>query len=171
MKKLIPLLLLLFPLRLAGAAEWDRGNPFIDMMRSMLDIFEMMELYDDFSAQAGRAPGQYAPSWAPQAPPPGAPATIPPFAPQSITELEGAWANHNNILLAIKQNYGRIYWSRDQYRNLHLEIIPPRLRLTDADTGQSQEFDIALQGDQLVLRDDQGRLAQFKRIRQSPAPK
>ena len=160
MKKTV-LILLLSILPSAHGAGTSSNNPFLDMMRSMLDMFEMMQLYQDFSSQAGRSPYPPVSRW----PAPPATPTLPPFSPQSTSELEGAWASNNNILFAIRNNLGRIYWSRDKYRDFQLEVLPPRLRLTDKDTGQSQEFDVSLQGDRLVLRDDRGRLALFRRIR------
>ena len=163
------LILLLSLLPPAQSAPPAGNNPFIDMMRSMLDMFEMMQLYQEFSSQAGRNPRFPAGGWPAPVPPPGTTPTLPPFSPQSTSELEGAWASNTNILLAIKDDLGRIYWARDQYRDFQLEILPPRLRLTDKDTGQSQEFDVSLQGDRLVLRDDQGRLALFRRLRNIPA--
>ncbi len=102
-------------------------------------------------------------------PPPGARpqpdnATLPPFSPQSTRQLDGAWASSNHLLFAIKDGLGRIYWARDKYRDFKLELLPPRLRLTDTRTGQSEEFDIAIQGDRMVLRDKEGRLALFRRL-------
>ncbi|RTZ75905.1 MAG: hypothetical protein DSZ00_01170 [Gammaproteobacteria bacterium] len=169
MKKtvLILLFLLLPPAHGAGTAS---NNPFVDMMRSMLDMFEMMQLYQDFSSQTGRSPYPPVSRWPSPVPAPPSSSTLPPFSPQSTSELEGAWASNNNILFAIKDHLGRIYWARDKYRDFQLEILPPRLRLTDKDTGQSQEFDVSLQGDRLVLRDKQGRLALFRRIRGAEFP-
>ena len=169
MKKtvLILLFLLLPPAHGAGTVS---NNPFVDMMRSMLDMFEMMQLYQDFSSQTGRSPYPPVSRWPTPVPAPPSSPTLPPFSPQSTSELEGAWASNNNILFAIKGHLGRIYWARDKYRDFQLEILPPRLRLTDKDTGQSQEFDVSLQGDRLVLRDNQGRLALFRRIRGAGFP-
>ncbi len=156
------LLLSLAPAR-AGSPG---GNPFVDMMRSMLDMYEMMQLYRDFKGNDR--------SWPP--PPPRSPAesspgeTLPPFSPQSTTQLQGAWASNSRILLAVKDHVARFYWARDKYRDFDIEILPPRLRLTDKDTGQVQEFEVSLQGDRLVLRDSQGRLALFKRVLKDPAP-
>ncbi len=160
MARTLPLLLLLC-LPTARAADLDGANVFLDMMRSMLNMFEMMQLYQDFKS------GRGLPSYPP--PPPGAwprpdNATLPPFSPQSTSQLDGAWASNNNLLFAIKDGLGRIYWARDKYRDFRLEVLPPRLRLTDTSTGQSEEFDIAIQGDRMVLRDKQGRLALFRRL-------
>lgn len=168
MKRTVLFLLLSLLLPVQGATPAG-NNPFVDMMRSMLDMFEMMQLYQEFSSQAGRSPYPSTGRWPTPAPPSPITPTLPPFSPQSTRELEGAWASNNNILFAIKEDLGRIYWSREQYRDFRLEVLPPRLRLIDKDTGQSQEFDVSLQGDRLVLRDDQGRLALFRRIRNLPS--
>jgi hypothetical protein len=154
------LLALFLCLPAARAATPDGTNAFLDMMRSMLNMFEMMQLYQDF--KSGRN--------LPPPPPPGsgwpapANATLPPFAPQSISQLDGAWASNNNLLFAIRNGLGRIYWAKDKYRDFKLEVLPPRLRMTDTKTGQSEEFDIAIQGDRMVLRDKEGRLALFRRL-------
>jgi hypothetical protein len=162
-KAVVTLLLTILPPAFGGGTA--SNNPFLDMMRSMLDMFEMMQLYQDFSSRTGSSsPYPPASSW-PAPPMPPASLTLSPFSPQGTSELEGAWASNNNILLAIKDHLGRIYWARDKYRDFELEILPPRLRLTDKNTGQRQEFDVSLQGDRLVLRDSQGRLALFRRIR------
>ncbi len=159
-------LLLLFPLTLARAGS-PGGNPFVDMMRSMLDMYEMMQLYRDFKGD-DRA---WAPPLPPRPPVESSPAeTLSPFSPQSTRQLQGAWASNNRILLAVKDHLARFYWARDKYRDFDIEILPPRLRLTDKDTGQVQEFEVSLQGDKLVLRDSQGRLALFKRVLKDPAP-
>ncbi len=157
MKKTLFILLLLAlpPARAAGGT-----NAFLDMMRSMLTMFEMMQLYQDFVS--GRDRGSWAPP--PAWPPPPHTPTLPPFSPQSTTQLDGAWASNTNLLFAIRGNAGRIYWAKDQYRDFRVEVLPPRLRLTDLETGQSEEFEAALQDDRLVLRDRQGRLALFRRI-------
>jgi len=170
MKKTALILLLFLLLPSAQAAGTTGNNPFLDMMRSMLDMFEMMQLYQDFSSQAGRSPYPPVSRWPAPVPAPPAPSTLPPFSPQSTSELEGAWASNNNILFAIKDHLGRIYWARDKYRDFQLEVLPPRLRLTDKDTGQSEEFDVSLHGDRLVLRDKRGRLALFRRIRATGHP-
>ena len=164
MKKTV-LILFLSIVSPAAPAGSQGNNPFLDMMRSMLDMFEMMQLYQEFSSRTGNAPSIPPSTWPTPALPPPASPTLPPFSPQSTRDLEGAWASNNNILLAIKDHLGRIYWARDKYRDFQIEVLPPRLRFTDQNTGQSQEFDLSLQGDRLVLRDDQGRLALFRRIR------
>ncbi|HDK37537.1 MAG TPA: hypothetical protein ENG92_00770 [Thiolapillus brandeum] len=163
MKKILQALFLLFFIGPANAGNWNNPNPFVDMMRSMLDMFEMMQLYDDFSGQIGHTSSslgyrKYMPPY-PPAPPGGNP-----FKPQQQNILEGAWASQSRILLAIKQNYARMYWSQDQYKDFYLEILPERLRFTDAETGQTQEFEYRTQGNQLALRDDQGRMVQFFRL-------
>jgi len=167
-KRIILILPLLLPPPVQSATPTG-SNPFIDMMRSMLDMFEMMQLYQEFSSRSDRNAPFPASRWPAPAAPSGITTTLPSFYPQSTSELEGAWASNTNILFAIKGGLGRIYWARDQYRDFQLEILPPRLRLTDKGSGQSQEFDVSLQGDRLVLRDSQGRLALFRRIQAPPA--
>ena len=54
-----------------------------------------------------------------------------------------------------------MYWSADRYRNFYVEVFPDRLRLTDAETRQSREFEYRLQGSRLDLRDPRGRVLQF----------
>jgi len=161
MKRPLALLLLLSLLPTAHAAGSSGTNVFLDMMRSMLNMFEMMQLYREFSSRRDGIP--YVPPSRGWLPPPGS-ATIPPFSPQGIHQLDGAWASNTNLLFAIRRGAGRIYWAKDQYRDFRVEVLPPRLRLTDMKTGQSEEFEVAIQGDRMVLRDREGRLALFRRL-------
>ena len=163
MKKILQNLLIILLLGPASATSSSNDNPFVDMMRSMLDIFEMMQLYQNFSGHIGTAGlpqryGKQAPYHLP------APSNPVPGHPPADTHLDGAWASQNRILLAIKQQYARMYWSRDQYRDFYIEIFPEHLRLKDAATGQSQDFEYRLQDNQLALRDAKGRVIQFLRI-------
>ncbi len=154
------MLLLGLPL-LGRAADPARADAFLDMMRSMLNLYEMMQLYQEFSSWRNRVPSAPPPSaWIPS--PDGS--TLPPFSPQGIRQLDGAWVSNTKLLFAIRNGLGRIYWAKDKYRDFDIEVLPPRLRLTDRKTGQSQEFEVALQGDRMVLRDKEGRLALFKRL-------
>ena len=169
MKKILQIFVLLLFIGPANARNWDNTNPFVDMMRSMLDVFEMMQLYQDFSGQIGHSGNpsryrNYMPAYPPASPPPG---QVPDGS------LDGAWASQNHILLAIKQQYARMYWSRDQYRDFYLEILPEHLKFKDATTGQVQDFEFRMQDNQLALRDKKGRVVQFFRLNaagQSPAP-
>ncbi len=158
MKRTLFLLFLLVPPS-ALPAGGSGTNVFLDMMRSMLDMYEMMQLYRDFTGGGGSSPVPPA-AW----PPPPRTPTLPPFSPRSTSRLDGAWASNTNLLFAVRGNRGRIYWARDRYRDFRVEVLPPRLRLTDTQTGQGEEFEMILDGDRLVLRDRQGRLALFRRI-------
>ncbi|WP_456405713.1 hypothetical protein [Thiolapillus sp.] len=172
MKKTVHTLFLLLVIGPANASNWNNPNPFVDMMRSMLDIFEMMQLYQDFSGQIGRSsrPSGMRPPMSAYSRGPSRGATV---DPRQEALLEGAWASQNRILLAIKEQYARMYWSQEQYQDYYLEILPEHLRFTDAKTGQVQEFEYRIKDDQLALRDTRGRVVQFFRINQEraqPAP-
>ncbi len=163
MKKTIQAIILLLLSGSANAGNWNNPNPFVDMMRSMLDVFEMMQLYQDFSGQVGHSSRPYGyRQHLPSRPPVPGPAS--PFDQEQENDLEGAWASRNHILLAIKQNYARMYWSQEQYRDFYLEILPEHIRFRDASTGQVQEFEYRMQDEQLALRDNQGRVIQFFRL-------
>lgn len=168
MKKSIQAFILLVLAGSANASNWDNPNPFVDMMRSMLDVFEMMQLYQDFSGQARHVPSPYGyRQYMPRKP--AAPHPTTPFDQAQENQLEGAWASRNHILLAIKQNYARMYWSKEQYRDFYLEIAPEHIRFKDAGTGQVQEFEFRMQDNQLALRDTQGRVIQFYRLNTTEA--
>jgi len=165
MKKSVLLLALFLPPAFGGSPT--ERNPFVDMMRSMLDMFEAMQSYQKF--ESGSPP----PPPTGPLPAPATSATLPSFGPQSIRELEGNWASNNRLLLAIHGDLGRLYWDRDRFRDFKLELLPPRLRMTDQTSGQSEVFELSMQGDKLVLRDSKGRLALFRRIpatRGAPTP-
>lgn len=160
MKKTIYSLFLALFFTSAGANNWNKPNPFVDMMRSMLDIFEMMQLYQSFSGQVNRSSLPYGFS---REMPMSAPfAGNSPDIPQN--RLEGAWASKNHILLAIRQNYARMYWGKEQYQDFYMEIVDSNIRFTSAETGQVHDFEYRTQGNQLALRDSQGRVIQFFRL-------
>uniref|UniRef100_UPI003AF94C89 hypothetical protein n=1 Tax=Thiolapillus sp. TaxID=2017437 RepID=UPI003AF94C89 len=80
----------------------------------------MMQLYQDFSGQIGHSgnPSQYR-KYLPAYPSAPSPSLSQGQVPDG--SLDGAWASQNRILLAIKQQYARMYWARDQYRDFYLE--------------------------------------------------
>ncbi len=165
MKKIIYSLFLFVFISSASANNWNKPNPFVDMMRSMLDIFEMMQLYQNFSGQVGHSSMPY--NFQQQMP------TSAPFAPgnnSTNNNLEGAWASKNHILLAIKQNYARMYWAKEQYQDFYMEVVANNIRFTSADSGQVHEFEYLTRDNQLALRDHQGRVIQFFRINTNNAP-
>ncbi len=151
----------------ASAGSSYDNNPFIDMMRAMLNMFEAMQTMQNFSVHSGhgyRPAGRYIPqdNWPTE--------TDSEVYPEQLKNLEGAWASPNRILLVIRQNLARMYWSANQYRNFYVEASPDRLKLTDAETHQSQEFEYRLQGSQLALRDPKGRVIQFFRMNNALQP-
>lgn len=163
MKKILQAIILFLFIGPANASDWDNPNPFVDMMRSMLDVFEMMQLYQNFSGNLGHNPNpsrypKYIQPYSPMSP------NTPPSDQPADSRLEGAWASQNRILLAIKQQYARMYWSREQYRDFYIEILPEHLKFKDATTGQVQAFEYRIQDDQLALRDDKGQVIQFFRL-------
>jgi len=171
MKKTARVLFLLLIIGPANAGNWNNSSPFVEMMRFMLGMFEMMQLSQGFSGHAGysstpfgyRQYRQYRPAYP-------APPGSTPFLSRQHNMLEGAWVSRNHILLAIKQNYARMYWSREQYGNFYVEILPGHLRLIDADTGQTQGFEYKLKDNQLILRDKQGRVIHFLRLNMESSP-
>jgi hypothetical protein len=152
MKQIISAIFLFLSVNLASAGNHFNSNPFVDMMRAMLNMFDAMQAMQHFSGHSGYS--SYPPMRAP-VPDPGAGNT------PALADPEGSWASPRRLLLIIKQNYARMYWSKDQYRDFYLEVIPGYLKLTDADTGKSQEFEVRLQDRQLALRDPKGRILQF----------
>ncbi|WP_456371899.1 hypothetical protein [Thiolapillus sp.] len=160
MRRIISAILLLLSIGTAPAYDRFNNNPFVDMMRAMLDMFESMQAMQSLSAHSGYRP--YPPNTSPS---PGYGLADTP----TLAQLEGSWASPNRILLIIRQNYARMYWSADQYRDFYLEILPGRLKMTDADTYQSQEFELRLWNRQLAMRDPKGRVLQFLRLAETPA--
>ena len=69
-----------------------------------------------------------------------------------------------NTLLLIRQDYAQIYWSRTQYKNYYLRKSRNELQFTDAETGEVQTFDMAVQADQMALRDKDGNQLLFRRL-------
>jgi hypothetical protein len=162
MRQVICAIILFLSISPASAGNNFNSNPFVDMMRAMLNMFDAMQAMQNFSTYSGYR----------SYPPAGAlpPGSYPSDSP-TLAQLEGSWASPNRILLVIKQNYARMYWSADQYRDFYLEILPGRLKMTDADTGQSQNFELKLRNRQLALRDPGGRVIQFIRMDESLRPR
>ncbi len=165
MKQTIIAIVLL--LGMGPASAGNSYNPFVEMMRAMLNMFEAMQVMQNLSAHSGYGygpAGGYIPydNW---------PAYLDGgSSPEQMRRLEGAWASPNRLLLVIRQNFARMYWSAEQYRNFYVEASPGRLRLTDAETRQSREFEYRLQGAQLALRDPRGRVIQFFRVNEALQP-
>ncbi len=159
MKKILTLTLVLFTLPPALAAGRNNAGLLFEMMRSMLTLYEMMELYHEFASLRDRVPyGGPPPEW--RSPPP----TLPPFFHEGINELDGAWVSNNHLLLAIRDGYARIYWAKNKYRDFEIDVRPPLLRLTDIKSGQSEIFLAAMKRNRMILRDKKGRLALFNRL-------
>lgn len=177
MKKniLCALCALLIQIPAAHATNWGGGNPFVDMMRSMLNMFELMQLYQDFSGYSNLSsvPHQFSPgqfNYGPFTQPgsrSGYPAP-PPFETSSPNpRIDGLWASDANTLLLIRQDYAQIYWSRSQYRNYYLRRTTNQLHFTDAETGDVQVFDMVTQADQMALRDKDGQQLLFRKLPRS----
>ena len=163
---------LLIQIPAAHATNWNSGNPFVEMMRSMLNMFELMQLYQDFSAYSNLSgvprqfsPGQfdYGPNSQPynrfwQPPPP----TF--DKPAAEPSIDGLWSSNANTLLLIRRDHAQIYWSRTEYRNYYLRRTTNQLHFTDAETGQVQTFDMAVQADQMALRDRDGKQLLFRKL-------
>ena len=167
MKQTIVTIVFLLGMGPASAGSSYNSNPFIEMMRAMLNMFEAMQTMQNLSVHSGYGygpAGGYIPygNW-PAYPDDG-------VSPEQLKNLEGTWASPNRLLLVIRRNFARMYWSADQYRNFYVEAFPERLRLTDAETRQSREFEYRLQGAQLALRDPRGRVIQFFRVDEALQP-
>ncbi len=157
------------------AANWSTGNPFVEMMRSMLNMFEVMQLYQDYSGQSNLSgmpqpfsPGQFG---SPPFAQPHTDALKPPTSDPSLsspatssTSIDGLWLSDANTLLLINGDYAQIYWSRTQYRNYYLHKGANQLIFKDAESGQLQTYDMATQAKQLVLRDEQGSQLLFRKL-------
>ncbi|BAO43911.1 hypothetical protein [Thiolapillus brandeum] len=155
MKQIISAIFLFLSISPASAGNHLNSNPFVDMMRAMLNMFDAMQAMQNFSGHSGYS------SYPPMRAPVPDPAT---GDTPAMADLEGSWASPKRLLLIIKKNYARMYWSKDQYRDFYVEVFPGHLKLTDADTGRSQEFELRLKDRQLALRDPKGRILQFIRM-------
>ncbi|WP_456444381.1 hypothetical protein [Thiolapillus sp.] len=155
MRPVICAILLSLSISTASAGNNFNSNPFVDMMRAMLNMFDAMQAMQNLSGHSNYTPY----------PPPAAVSPAPaPLSTPAPADLEGTWASPKRLLLIIKQNYARMYWSREKYHDFYVEVRPGYLKLTDANTGKSQEFELRLQNRQLALRDPRGRVLQFIRI-------
>lgn len=156
---------LLLQITTANAANWSAGNPFVEMMRSMLNMFEVMELYQDYSGQPNFSgmphkfnPGQFGRAPFAQSDSDSLPAT------PSGQSINGLWLSDANTLLLINGDYAQIYWSRTSYKNYYLHKSSNQLIFKDAETGHLQTYDMATQANQLVLRDEQGSQLLFRKL-------
>jgi len=173
MKKniLAALCALLIQVPAGHTTNWNSGNPFVDMMRSMLNMFEVMQLYQNYSGYSNLSsvPQQFSPgqfNYSPFAQSDNRSLqTTPPASNTSLSpSIDGLWASDANTLLLIQQDYAQIYWSRSQYKNYYLRKSVNQLILTDAETGHSQTFDMATQADQMALRDKKGKQLLFRKL-------
>lgn len=174
MKKniLYALCALLIQIPTAHATNWGGGNPFVEMMRSMLNMFELMQLYQNYSGYSNLSgmPQQFSPgkfNYGPFAQSDNNPAytSPPPFGTSSPDlSIDGLWASNANTLLLIQQDFAQIYWSRSQYRNYYLRKRRNQLQFTDAETRHLQTFDMATHGNQMALRDQDGKQLLFRKL-------
>jgi len=174
MKKniLYALCALLIQIPAAHATNWGGGNPFVEMMRSMLNMFEVMQLYQNYSGYSNPSgmpqqlsPGQFNYGPFSQLDSSRSHTDQPAFGTSSSDpSIDGLWASDANTLLLIRQDYAQIYWSRSQYRNYYLQKSRNQLQFTDAETRQLQTFDMATQGDQMALRDKDGKQQLFRKL-------
>ncbi len=168
----------------SSATNLSNPNALVEMMRSMLNMMEMLQFYQNASGGSRLMPGTGAATAFPMQQwnnmNPGLPQL--PAAPRmmeqpdkhtefkapKIQDIEGSWKNEADITLAVKQRYARMYHTPQQYQNYYIELIPQRLRFTDANSGQVQEFDVSIEGNRLILRDGQGRTTTFQRLSADP---
>ncbi|WP_419582141.1 hypothetical protein, partial [Thiolapillus sp.] len=71
MKKIIQTFVLLLFIGPANASNWDNANPFVDMMRSMLDVFDkcVFGLVIDFgTSQSPKSTRPLTTYWCPSRP-------------------------------------------------------------------------------------------------------
>ncbi len=153
------------------ATNWGAGNPFVDMMRTMLNMFQTMQLYQNFSGNSNLStiPGQFSPgqfNYDPFAQFGNSrfQATRQPFNTPSLPPIDGLWASNTNTLLLIQGGYGQIYWSRTQYRNYYLRRTDNQLVFTDVKTGYSQTFNMIIQANQMILTDQNSKQQLFHKL-------
>lgn len=165
---------LLLQAPVAQGSNWTGKSPFVEAMRSMLDLFTMLQSYQQLSSissMSGMGPitayqGQnmfadprgminpFASPWG---------SNIPLLPPAGTGSLNGAWVSNAQQLLIVKDGLARIYWSRDDYQDYYLKSAPGMLLLKEADSGIVREFEMAGQQDQLALRNRQGQVTLFRK--------
>jgi hypothetical protein len=87
-----------------------------------------------------------------------------PNTPSSTAILDGKWQSNSGEVMVIDNGQFRIYRSRSEYRDGRLRLHGRSLlSLQDLNSGNSMEFEYALQNDRLALRDQRGNLLLYKR--------
>ena len=170
MNKILTAFIFFLALLSPGAQGYSGSvnNPFIEAMRSMLDLFSLMQSYQQFSSQSSistfpgqgmfSGPGQYI---NPYSSPWTADRLPSPYGGSG--PLDGTWISNSQILLIVKNGFARIYWSRDEYQDYYLKIGPGQLLFRDAESGVVRQFDMALQQGRLALRNRQGQMTLFRK--------
>ncbi len=157
--------------------NYRRAKPFMDGMLNMMDRMGLIDI-DDYPERTGSGHDRDS-SWYPQAYdrfraapyPPGAVSRMPgqliPLQPRaSGSPLEGVWQGRAGEILMIREGRFRIYVNRDQYRQGKLRYKSKTLYMHDPRTSITKKYDYATHKGRLVLRDAEGRLLLYRRLRQ-----
>lgn len=157
MKKFTLIVLVLYSLAFSQAysSSWNQDNMVAEMMRSMLQMFLLMNLNPNFSADSSWSPDKYQ---SPQL------QTLPPIYWQNTEPVDGAWISDQDTVLVVYNGIARIYSSNNAYQNYFVEIRPGWLQIKDAASGAIQRFEMRLSERRMVLRNREGQLVRFIKI-------
>lgn len=157
MKKLTAILLIMFSLTLqqAHSTSWTQGNAIADMMRSMMQMFTLLNLGQDISADSSWSSDIY------QRP---RLQTLPPIYWQNTELIDGAWISDQDTVLVVFSGIARIYSSDYQYQNYFVEMRPGWLQIKDTATGAVQRFEMRLTERKMILRNREGQLVRFIKV-------
>ncbi len=156
--------------------NYRRAKPFMDGMLNMMDRMGLIDL-GDYRDRNG-TDFDWDPTWHPQAydsfrAPPYAPGTVPRMPAQSMppprrgpgSPLDGVWQGRSGETLMIRDGRFRIYVTRDRYRQGKLRFKGNTLYMRDPQTSTTNRYEYATHKGRLVLRDAEGRLLLYRRVR------
>ena len=82
-----------------------------------------------------------------------------------VSPLDGIWQGRTGDILMVRDGHFRIYVSRDRYRQGKLRFKGDTLYMHDPRTNTTKKYEYATQKGRLVLRDAEGQLLLYRRLR------
>ena len=149
----ISLLLIQTP---AYSDSWYRGgNTIMDMMRAMMQMFTMMNMYQNFSGDSYWSPGY---SVTPRL------QTLPPIPHQNTGLIDGAWTSDQNTVLITYRGLARFYASASSHQDFYLRIQPGWLQIQSMEDGSVSWFEMRLRGRYMSLWNEDGPEISFIKV-------
>ncbi|MGV6825940.1 MAG: hypothetical protein ACWA5Q_03080 [bacterium] len=146
----------------AASAAYYQGNPFIEAMRLMMEMFLSMGQGGNFYPPGYGPPNTFLPGAQPWSP------SVTPFSTPDNPILDGTWVSHNGFILVVAGPYARIAVDYDEFMDFYIRYKPDVLQLRDGQSQNIATFQLWYQNNRMGWRDEADRVLLFKKIRQNP---